>query len=328
MNSRRATLDHVPDFHSRYPGEQVVLFTRVTAHRVLAGATLRVYLPKALTLERYRMLSDVPDVTAYIEVDDQQNDIVTWSFDSGLPAGACIECQVVTRVAPVPRDVDIESRAVLVDSDFEVLSEEASVVTVRAKGDYLRLLPEFYEEDEFMGRFLMLFESFWGPIERQVDTTHAYINPQMTPSQFLPWLASWLNLTLDERLPEDRQRQLLRAAVPLYRRRGTRQGLKDYLEIYTGGEAHIIEHRAKDFRLGLAARLGPGIALGQTNVPHTFTVTLRLPPVEVGEEASEEEIAARTAERRRVIRSIIDTEKPAHTGYNLVLEVATQAIGE
>ena len=148
MNSRPVTLDLVPDFRRRYPGEQVILYNRVTAHQALTGATLRIYLPQALALERYQILGDVRGVTAAVEVDQRQTNIVTWSFNGGLDAGVCIECRVVTRVGPVPHDVDIESRAVLTGGESEVLSEETSVVTVRARGEYLRFLPELYEEDE------------------------------------------------------------------------------------------------------------------------------------------------------------------------------------
>jgi phage tail-like protein len=165
----------------------------------------------------------------------------------------------------------------------------------------------------------MLFESFWGPIEKQIDNEALYFDPRMTPPDFLPWLASWLNLVLDGRLPEERQRRLIQSAVSLYRRRGSKQGLIDYLQIYTGGQADIVEHRAKDFRLGPEARLGPGIALGKGNQPHAFTVALRLPP-DTSPAGDEDGRARQEAERRRTIEAIIEAEKPAHTVYTLRIE--------
>jgi hypothetical protein len=90
------------------------------------------------------------------------------------------------------------------------------------------------------------------------------------------------------------------------------------LEIFTGEQAEIIEHRANNFRLGPEGRLGPGIALGTLNVPHTFTVIMPAPPV--SELEADEESARRETERRRIIESIIQAEKPAHTGYTLRFE--------
>jgi phage tail-like protein len=199
---------------------------------------------------------------------------------------------------------------------------------VWAKGRYLRYLPELYAQDELMGRFLMLFESFWAPIETQTDNVRCYLDPGMTPTRFLPWLASWLGLELDGRLPEERRRQLIQSAISLHRRRGTKQALQEYLEIYTEGEAQIIEHRAKNLRLGPGARLGPGVALGLNNRPHTFTVVLHVPPVSSSvDEAGgfPNERARLEAERRRTIEAIIEAEKPAHTGYTLRIETLTSS---
>jgi hypothetical protein len=100
--------------------------------------------------------------------------------------------------------------------------------------------------------------------------------------------------------------------------------LEEYLVIYTGRKPTIVEYRAYDFRLGPEARLGPGVALGTGNVPYTFSVSLRLPPVDLpdGADASPngdllKELKRR---RRRKIEAIIDAEKPAHTNYTLRIE--------
>jgi len=194
---------------------------------------------------------------------------------------------------------------------------ETVTVLVSAKGRYIRHLPRMYlEQDELMGRFLMLFESFWGPIEQQIDNLYDYFDPLLTPARLLPWLAGWVDLTLDERWPEAQRRRLLRSAVSLYRKRGTRRGLQEYLEIYTGGRVKITEHSASNFRLGPEARLGLGVALGTVNLPHTFTVTVFLP----AGDARMETRARQAADHRRIIEAIIEAEKPAHTSYNLRVE--------
>jgi Phage tail protein (Tail_P2_I) len=133
-------------------------------------------------------------------------------------------------------------------------------------------------------------------------------------------LASWSDLSLDERWTEMQQRKLLASAARLYRMRGTKRGLADYLEIYTGRRAVITEHRANNLKLGKEAKFGASVALGQGNRPHSFTVYLRLPPIDFNEDDDATIRARKENDRRRTIQSIIESEKPAHTTYTLVLE--------
>lgn len=302
-----ATVAHVADHGRRYPGEAVRFFTRVEVEEPLPGLVLRVVVPEGLALDGYQALSAEMDAAPSIEVDGETR-YVTWEL-TDLAAGQRGEFRAEATIDHIGQGTRIESRAVLTGADHAVVAEEWATVAVEAQGRYLRYLPEIYAQDDFMGRFLMLFESFWAPIELQINNRRHYFDPDLTPEGFLPWLASWVGLSLDGRLPEERQRELLRSAVSLYRRRGTKHGLKDYLEAYTGGRAQVIEYRADNFRLGPEARLGPNIALGRENVPHTFSVVLHLPPSSSGEEPI----------RRRVVESIIEAEKPAHTGYKLVI---------
>lgn len=315
-------VSHVADFYQRYPGERVTLYTRVEAGASVPGFTLRITVPAGLSLGDYRTLGDSGEVMPLITWDDGMNHLI-WSVERESGTTARYEYQVEARVAPTQQDRVFESRAVVTSemaAETLIRAEETVVIAVSAKGRYLKHLPAIYDDDDLMGRFLMLFESFWAPIEQQIDTLPLYFDPRMTPPELLPWLASWIDLVLDERWPEHRRRLLLRSAASLYRKRGTRQGLEEYLEIYTGERAKIIEHRAHDFRLGPEARLGPAVALGMTNVPHTFSVILPLRPISSA--ADEEERARRELERRRKIEAIIEAEKPAHTAYDLRLEVA------
>jgi phage tail-like protein len=262
---------------------------------------------------------------------------LTWSEEGELEPGDRYEYVAEAEVVPTQEDLVIESWAALTARTARggtVRDEEAAVIGVEAKSRVLRFLPAIYREDELMGRLLMLFESFWRPIERQIDELPYYFDPELAPSELLPWLASWIDLTLDEQWPEDRRRRLLGSAIPLFRKRGTCQGLAQYLEIYTGVEPEIIEYRAQNFRLGLGGQLGSGIALGRDNIPHTFAVKLRLPAInghrlvdqtQDAEQAAPRGDVGRAAERqeglrRRKIEAIIDAQKPAHTRYKLLLE--------
>ncbi len=303
-DSRTASIAHVADRYRCYPGEAVTFYTRVRVLSPTPALTVQVTLPAGLELEDYRAPVGPEDRTTPIVTSRMGSTRLVWQW-SRAEEGS-YEYRLTARIAPTREDVTLESIARIVWEDGE--DEETAAVAVAAKGAYLRYLPALYRDDDLMSRFLMLFESFWSPIEQQIDHMWLYFDPRLTPADFLPWLASWLNLVLDEHWPEEKRRRLLRGAASLYRRRGTRRGLQEYLEIYTGVRPRIVEHRAKNFRLGPDALLGPGIALGTGSEPHTFTVIMELPP---------EPDPERERERRRTIEAIIEAEKPAHTGYAL-----------
>jgi len=314
----------VADSYRRYPGEAVTLYTRVEVSQGLSRFRLRVTVPPGLDAGDCQAI-DQPEITLPLTTRDDGANHLIWDVEREPGGPTRYEYCVEARVAPTQEDRRLESRAVAssqVDGMEQIRDEETATVTVLAKGRYLDHLPAIYQEDELMGRFLMLFESFLAPIEQQIEQLALYLDPRLTPPEFLPWLASWIDLVLDEAWPEDRRRQLLGAATDLYRKRGTCRGLQEYLEIYTGGNATIVEHRAHNLRLGPEARLGSGVALGTRNMPHTFSVSLRLPPI--GTPGGGEERDRQEAARQRKILAIIEAEKPAHTAYDLHLEVESE----
>lgn len=321
-NNGPAVINHVADFNNRYPGEVVTFFTRLEAHEELAGLALRVSLPHQLMVGDFSPPRQRPQLTPQVEVGSQASYVV-WNVEAGLAAGESLEFQTEAVVAPTRQNLTLESRAALVTTgENELLADERARLAVWTQGKYLNYLPAVYQKDDMMGRFLMLFESFWKPIEVQVDSAAYYFDPRTAPIDFLPWLASWLDLELDERWPEERLRLLIRWAIALHRSRGTRWGLLKYLEIYTGRQAKVIEKISNNFVLGPEATLGPSIALGRGNVPHTFTVELQLPPLDINDR---QERQRQEKIRRRTIESIIEMQKPAHTLYTLNLEIVTDA---
>lgn len=307
---------HVTDFYRKYPGELVTIYTQVEIPRGLPNLAVRVLLPPELIPEEARIIqapnAGAEESDALLEVSsDTEERYYLWQIDREIPAETRCEYQTRARIAPTAQNITITSRAIATCEQVNRRAEEALSIAVSAKGKYLDYLPGIYQDDELMARFLMLFESFWAPIEQQIDSIWYYFDPRMTTTEFLPWLASWLGLTLDEQWSEEKKRRLLSSAISLYRMRGTKEGLRKYLEIYTDGQIYITEHRAKNFMLGREGRLGPGIALGKGNKPHSFKIMMKLPSLKT---------ARQETHRRLMIEKIIDAEKPAHTDYTLEIE--------
>ncbi|MGC8874378.1 MAG: phage tail protein I [Chloroflexia bacterium] len=165
----------------------------------------------------------------------------------------------------------------------------AETVEATEPGRWIQYLPAIYQDNDFLRRFLRVPEEIVACVEEVLEEIHRYFDPRMAPPSFLPWLATWIDLALDENWPESRRRQLIHEGMELYRWRGTRRGMITYLRIYAGVEPEIVEHRT-------AAEGGP----------YAFSVILRVPD------------GASVDETR--IRAIIEAEKPAHTTYRLQIE--------
>jgi phage tail-like protein len=349
------TVDHVADNNRRYPGEIVSFYTRVNIHAPTPGFAVRVQVPAGLEVDTYRSSHEgqMPIFYSTMEVGESElvmlpgtdgepfplrvphqpmittqptrpaQDMV-WQVAEAQEAGASHEFVVTMLIVPIHQDVMVHSTAVVAlldEADTQTICTATASVAIYHRGRYLEYLPSLYEQDSFMGRFLMLFESFWGPIERQITDIHHYLDPDLTPARFLPWLATWFDLVLDDNWSEAQQRELLNSVIWLYRRRGTRVALQRYLEIFTGQPVEILEKRAKNMTLGRKARLGVGVALGTSNMPHTFTVKVKVspisPPEDLGEEAAAREVARLEKQRVALLNRMIVAEKPAHTSYRL-----------
>jgi phage tail-like protein len=317
------SIAHVPDAPRRYPGDVVRLITRVDVFRPVESFTLRIGLPDGLTLVSTSAGAGAADGASDLLVVEGER-YVLWTHQRPAEAGGRFHYALAATVDPVGADFILESRALVAASgpgrSGNRAAETASVL-VSAQAGALKYLPGLYaEQDDLMGRFLMLFESYWQPLDNMIGSMHHYLDPRTAPTGLLPWLARCVDLTLNDAWTEAQKRRLIGSALQLYRTRGTRRGLQLFLEIYTGQTPQIIEHRANNLRLGPEARLASSIALGQRNVPHTFTVVLGLP--DAGGETSEDRRRLDSA-RRRMIDTIISTEKPAHTAYTL--EIVRQA---
>jgi phage tail-like protein len=110
---------------------------------------------------------------------------------------------------------------------------------------YLQYLPAIYREDsqtrQFLERFLLLFESSFSAVENEIGNLGSLFDAAATPAEFLPWLAGWLALGLDEAWQPDHQRAALASAFRLYGKRGTLDGLREALRFFGDIAAHIEE---------------------------------------------------------------------------------------
>ena len=87
-------------------------------------------------------------------------------------------------------------------------------------------MPAIFQEDPFTQQFTAAFDSVLAPLFMTLDCLDAYVDPTLSPFDFLEWLAGWVGLAIDEDWPLGRQRTFVSEAVKVYRLRGTAAGLE------------------------------------------------------------------------------------------------------
>jgi len=102
-------------------------------------------------------------------------------------------------------------------------------------------LPALYQEDDFTQRFVSAFDAALAPIFAALDNFPAYLDPWLAPEDFLEWLGGWFGIVLDESWSPTRRRALVSRAFEFYRMRGTAAGLKEQVEVLTGGSVDLHE---------------------------------------------------------------------------------------
>lgn len=190
-------------------------------------------------------------------------------------------------------------------------STAAFTLVVRPHSLYPQFLPTLYQEVDFIGRLLAIFEQTFEPDVHTLESLWAYLDPLTAPTDLLPFLAHWVGWQAIPLWPLNQQRRLIRRALEIYRYRGTRQGLRLFLHLYTqlplaaeAGAIAIEEIFTRGFVMG-DTHLGRNAILGGGK-PFHFRVRLRPP---LGHSLDE-----------GLIRTIIEQEKPAFCTYDLVIE--------
>jgi phage tail-like protein len=212
-----------------------------------------------------------------------------------------------------------------------------------------QLLPAVYRDEpasaDFTERFMSIIDATMSSVDREIDSLPSLLDPYAAPASastahdFLGYLASWLGIAEELRLPEARLRQLVARAHELYRLRGTPAGILLHLLLAVGRRAHILEDfamrrwlyvgtaRLDDcatlwgeqvvarLQLDTGARIGTSALVGSTD-------PLR-DPFHVNAHRFEVYLTVRHGEDEgdliRLATRVVELAKPAHTDARLVL---------
>lgn len=198
----------------------------------------------------------------------------------------------------------------------EDMTATPTVSSIRAyfpRLSYLRYLPAVYQADftskAFLESFLSIFETFFSNMDDKIFSFSKYIDARSTPDDFLPWLASWVGLRLDQRWSNEDVRRFIEEAPDLYKKRGTRDGLEKILLTYLNTDkSNIMIFEQFQFEyLTETIRDFYSRWYFRGNNAYTFCVLLNSSIVD--------------EKKLEIVKSIVENEKPAHTmGYIDVFE--------
>lgn len=200
------------------------------------------------------------------------------------------------------------------------------MTTENADFDYASLLPELLRHVEShrgfgddavppVARLLKVIEVMFADWETLLDQIPDYFDPMRAREDFLPWLAGWAALVLRADWSLEQKRKVLSKIIPLYRQRGTRTGLEEYLKIYVGEGVSIFDEH-DPIQVGMISTVGVDTVVGGMP-PYLFRVNVaftRPDPAEV-------------SRKTESVRAVLDIEKPAHTFYTLSISGPTFRIG-
>jgi len=147
-------------------------------------------------------------------------------------------------------------------------------------------------------------------LEQKIRDLACYFRPlgdAQAPKEFLPWLAQWVALTLRADLDEAFRRALIKRAVSLYRRRGTKANLVNLLNIYLNREPDSPDPAVTVDNVNDAFDSRPHYFEVQIVWKNTPSTTVRLREIALAE-------------------AVIAQEKPAHTDFRLIPIVWTMRI--
>lgn len=198
---------------------------------------------------------------------------------------------------------------------------------------YLEYLPGVFQQDaergDFLGRYLKIFEKILAGIddepqnpvtiegvEQIVARLHEFFDAETAPTEFLDWLAGWMALKLPSSWLEAQKRRTIRRIIPLYKLRGTKAGLTEYLKIFVG-DGVTIEEQMGGIVIGTTSTVGMNTFLGGF-MPHFFVVTITFATITS---------LGFARDFIQATRAIIDLEKPAHTYYALRLQFPGIIVG-
>ncbi len=224
-------------------------------HRVALEADV----PAATAVRIATLTADVALDTAELPPPDDER----WVTSVALSGAHCGPWDVLVRSQP-GRYLWV---AVELSGDGRATPRIGRVECHAPRHSSITLLPAAFQAEpsssDFLDRFLSIFDTVRATVTSTVDRTPQLLDPAAAPAggcgepDFLTWLAGWVGIADQERLPVERRRRLVASAAALYRRRGTPDGVGRHVALFCGARVRVLEHyRLRRWAIAGHGRLG------------------------------------------------------------------------
>lgn len=173
---------------------------------------------------------------------------------------------------------------------------------------FIQYLPEIYQTEDgndFLGRYLSLFEAVYQDMDRKIRNAARQLDSGCSEPDFLHWMAGWTGISDIHLWPEEKLRLLLNGIVKKNLLRGTRQYMEYMIETFTGEKPFFVEYsEIEQYRdePGVYANLKRYYAHG----PYEVNILVR-------------EQAVPTLREQMALKKVIENMKPAHIEVHLVI---------
>jgi phage tail-like protein len=150
---------------------------------------------------------------------------------------------------------------------------------------------------------LVGIQRYFDPGRSRLPDPRKIADYDQAPSEFLAWLAGWVALTLRDDWTDEHKRSFIAKAAQLYRLRGTKAGVLQFVQIYTGNLPVEISELNERFQIGVHSQVGVDTFL-DGGAPFFFRVRVRLGLQDL-------------QKQMEIVAALIELQKPAHTNFKL-----------
>ena len=106
----------------------------------------------------------------------------------------------------------------------------------------LHQLPVGMVEDDFLARFLRIFQRVADTELHQIDTLGHMFDPAVAPDPMVRLMGAWIGVDwIDPSLPDHLQRRIVQEYAELLQWRGTRRGMEQLLGLITDGPVEVVD---------------------------------------------------------------------------------------
>lgn len=173
---------------------------------------------------------------------------------------------------------------------------------------FLSYLPMIYQtggREDFLGRFLGMFEAVYQDLEERIAGSARQLDPMAAEPEFLHWLARWVGISNAHLWQEEKLRLLLEGIVKKNMIRGTREYMEHMIGTFTGERPFFLEYGEIEQYRG-NDRAYQSLIQSYAHGPYEVSVLVR-------------EQAVPSLREQYALKKMIEDLQPAHIRMHLMI---------